>query len=153
MRATSLLSIIGRINPAVWDAIVPHGPRFASRLEQVALNPQPLPPHEGLLVGAAEMAHTVARLAVEASVRGESTDFVREVIDDWCGTPWPRKWPWPWPGPRPDQGPQPDPWILDTARVVGAVVFTSVASGLGEGELQSTLLEGAERLAEVAAHG
>ncbi len=153
MRATSLLSIIGSINPAAWDAIIPHGPGVASRLEQVALNPQPLPPHDGLLVGAANMAHAVARLAVEASLRGESTDFVREVIDDWCGTPWPRKWPWPWPGPRPDEGPFPDPWVLDTARVVGAVVFTSVASRLAEGELQSTLLEGAERLADVAVRG
>jgi hypothetical protein len=151
MSSYSLLALVARIHPAVWDAIDPRGPRFSSGLDAVALNPQPLPPRERFLVGAAEMAHDVGRLAVEANLKGETTDFVYELVDDWCGTPWPRKWPSPWPGPRQEEGPFPDPWIVDEARVVGAVVFASVASRLPEGDLRSAFAQGAERLSEVAA--
>ena len=154
MRVTSLLSIIGGIRPEAWDAIIPHGPVLRSPLERVALNPQPLPPKEAFLVSAADLANEITRIAVELDVRGESpVGFVNELIEDWCGTPWPRKWPWPWPGPRPDQGPQPDPWDVAAARVVGAIVLANVGSRLGEGELSGALLAGAERLAEVATEG
>ena len=161
----SLLAIIGRIHPEVWDLIW-QGPlarssspqvRFVSALDRVALNPQPLPPREALLAGAAEMAHEIAGLAVASEAQGTSSAaFVSEVIDDWCGTPWPRKWPWPWPGPRPGtegEGPQPDPWDVRTARVVGAVIFASVASRLSSGDLTTAFAEGAERLAEAALAG
>src|SRR5512144_1539442 len=93
------------------------------------------------------MAHAVASLAVEADVRGEQSRFVSELIDDWCGTPWPKKWPWPWPGPH--GAPDPEPWI-ETGRAIGAIVFASVGARLGEGELATALLEGAERLAEAS---
>jgi hypothetical protein len=93
------------------------------------------------------MAHSVANLAVEADVRGEQSRFVSELIDDWCGTPWPKKWPWPWPGPH--GAPDPEPWI-ETGRAIGAIVFASVGARLGEGELSAALLEGAERLAEAS---
>ena len=101
------------------------------------------------MVGAAEMAHSVVRMAVESEVRGESAvAFVREFVDDWCGTPWPHRWPWPWPWPGP--GPDPDPWIVQTGRVVGAIVFASVGSRLAEGELRAAFLKGAEQLVETA---
>jgi hypothetical protein len=149
MNTTAFLAIIGRIPPQAWDAIIPHGARVSVRnpAELVALNPQPLPPREAYLVAAAEMAHSVASLAVEADVRGEQSGFVSEFIDDWCGTPWPKKWPWPWPGPG--EGPDPEPWI-ETGRAIGAIVFASVGARLGEGELGTALLEGAEQLAEAS---
>jgi len=152
MAHLKLLTLIGQIRQQAWDAIIPHGPRTRAandRLARVALNPQPLPPREAFLVGAGEMAAEIARLAIEADVRGEGggARIVYETIDDWCGTPWPHKWPLPWPGPDPD----PHPWDVALARVVGAVVFASIGSRLGEGELQSAFLEGAERLAVTAA--
>src|SRR5262249_39394183 len=68
--------------------------------------------HLGASGGTAEMAHEVVRLAVASEAQGGSSSaFVSEIIEDWCGTPWPRKWPWP--GPRPDteaEGPSPEPW-------------------------------------------
>jgi hypothetical protein len=152
----NLLSIIGTIHPELWDAIIPHGPRVrvVSGFERVALNPQPLPPRETLLAGAAEMAHEVARLAVASEAQGgSSSGLVSEVIDDWCGTPWPRKWPWPWPGPRPEtdiEGPHPEPWEVRTARVIGAIIFASVASRLSSGDLRSAFADGADRLVEAA---
>jgi hypothetical protein len=152
MKAMSLLSIISRINPQAWDYIVPQGPfpqeRWgASRAERVSLNPQPIPPGVAFVVGAAEMAHSVVRMAVESEVRGESAvAFVSEFVDDWCGTPWPRRWPWPGPGTDPD----PHPWMVQTGRVVGAIVFASMGSRLAEGELSAAFLKGAEQLAETA---
>jgi|GEM_PF-1609696 hypothetical protein len=150
MRAMSLLSIIGNINPQAWDYIVPQGPfpqegRSASLAEQVALNPQPLPPGEAFVIGAAEMAHSIARMAIESEIRGESSiAVVSGFVDDWCGTPWPHRWP------RPGPDPSPDPWLVQTGRVVGAIVFASVGSRLGDGELSKAFLDGAERLAEAA---
>jgi hypothetical protein len=149
VRQFGLLSIIATIHPEIWDAIIPHGPRA---LDRAALNPQPLPPQETLLAGAAEMAHEVVRLAVAAEAQGGSSSaFVREIIDDWCGTPWPGKWPWPSPRPGNDgEGPSPEPWDVQTARVVGAVVFASVASRLASGDLRTTFADGADRLAKAA---
>ena len=149
MKASAFLTVIGRIPPEAWDAIVPHGHRVSIRnvADLVSLNPQPLPPRASYLVAAAEMAHSVAGLAVAADVRGEQSRFVSEFIDDWCGTPWPKKWPWPWPGPH--GAPDPEPWV-ETGRAIGAIVFASVGARLGEGELSAALIEGAERLAEAS---
>jgi hypothetical protein len=153
----TLLSIIARIHPAIWDAIIPHGHRAgavgASRVDRVALNPQPLPPRETFLLGAAEMAHDIVKTALEIEAHGESSfGFVSDVIDDWCGTPWPRKWPVPWPGP----GPQPDPWDamdVQAARVIGAIIFSSVAMRLPDEKFSAVFADGAERLTEAALGG
>lgn len=158
MKHYALLSLIARIHPAVWDLIDLQGPLVRERLSAVALNPQPLPPApqpDKFLLEAGIMATRFTRLAVEADVRGEaSSPFLRELVDDWCTTPWPRKWPWPWPGPREEEGTHPEqPWQINAARLVGAVVLASYASRLGEGELSGTLAEGAERLAETALGG
>src|SRR6516165_1555598 len=100
------------------------------------------------------MANEVVRLAVESEAQGASSSaFVSEIINDWCGTPWPRKWPWPGPGPRPGTeagGPVPEPWDVRTARVVGAVIFASAASRLSSSDLRTAFADGADRLAEAA---
>jgi hypothetical protein len=150
MRAHSLLTIVAAIPPEAWDAIIPHGPVIRSRVDFVALNPQPLPPKDNFAVSAAMMATDLVRIAVEADVRGEPTAFVKEFVDDWCGTPWPRKWPWPWPGPRPEEGPRPEPWDVQVGRVVGAAVLASAGSRLGQTELAKAFLDGAESLAQTA---
>lgn len=152
-RTAELLSIIARAHPAIYDVIGDvRGPLVSGRWDLVALNPQPLPPSpDPFLVGAATMVNNIVRIAVEAGVRGESSaGWVAELVEDWCGTPWPRKWPWPWPGPRPDEGPFPEPWKIQAARVIGAIAFASAGTRLAEGELSAALLDGAERLAEAA---
>ena len=68
--------------------------------------------------------------------------------DDGCGTAWPPKWPGPWAGHGP--GEPPGRLVGDMGRVVGAIVFTSVGSRLGEGDLATAFLKGAEALAETA---
>ena len=151
MRIIDLLASIGRLPPQALDAIIPQWDGGHTRLETVALNPQPLPPAEAFIVGAARMAHDVARAAIKAQVGGHSSEkFVSELIDDWCGTPWPRKWPWPWPGPRSEEGPHPEPWVVDLARISGAIVFANYGTRLGKGALGDVFMAGAERLAEAA---
>ena len=102
--------------------------------------------HLGASGGTAEMAREVVRLAVASEAQGGSSSaFVSEIIEDWCGTPWPRKWPWP--GARPDteaEGPSPEPWGVQTARVIGAVIFASAASRLSSGDLRTAFADGAD---------
>ncbi|HEX9940643.1 MAG TPA: hypothetical protein VGG03_01405 [Thermoanaerobaculia bacterium] len=78
-----LLAIIGRRLPAIYD-VIPRGPlaRF-SRFSEVALNPQPLPPHELGAAIAAEFVHT----AWLADRFGLDLGRAFEDLDDWCPTP------------------------------------------------------------------
>ena len=155
-----LLAVLGRINPAVWDVIIPHGPvlsrspalRLFSRGTEVALNPQPLPPKESFLFASAEVAHDIAFAAVSAQAAGSDAvaRIVGEAIDDWCGTrprpiPWPHPWPFPWP---PEPEPNPD-WDVAASRVVGALSLASVASRLQDGPARDALSKGAEQLLDV----
>jgi hypothetical protein len=154
MNTVSLLSMVARIHPEAWDAVIPRWQGRLTRGDLVSLNPQPLPPGpppDTVLLEAAAMSHELVRFAVEADIRGENAmDRVYAMVDDWCGTPWPGKWPWPWPDPRDAGGPHPDPWQVDRARLVGAIVFASAASRLADGEVKSALAGAAERLAEAA---
>ena len=140
-----LLAVLGRINPAVWDAIIPHGPVGPQR---VALNPQPLPPKEALLRASAEVAHDIASAAVfTEAAGGEPARLVSQAIDDWCGTrprpfPWPHPFPFPWP---PEPEPHPD-WDIGASRVVGALALAQVASRMEDGAARDALAKGAEQL-------
>jgi hypothetical protein len=159
-----LLAVLGRINPAVWDAIIPHGPLVArgsavrsfSRGAEVALNPQPLPPEELFLRASAAVAHDIAFAAVSAQAAGSDAAgrIVGEAIDDWCGTrprpfPWPHPWPFPWP---PEPEPRPD-WDVAASRVVGALSLASVASRLQDGPARDALAKGAEQLLDAGLEG
>ncbi len=101
-----LLTIIGRRFPAIYD-VIPRGP--LSRFSEVALNPQPLPPHE---LGAAIAAEFI-RTTWLADRFGLDSGLAFNDLDDWCPTvpkrlkrpPW---WP-PIPEPEP---PHPD-WLID----------------------------------------
>ena len=108
-KTTQLLSVLARINPAIFDVIFPHGPvlaqAFASRLSEAALNPQPLPPEpppERLQRVSALVAHNIAFAAIAAEAAGQDggVHIINSAIDDWCGNgrpPIPIPWPGPWP--------------------------------------------------------
>ncbi|SHW55054.1 Uncharacterised protein [Mycobacteroides abscessus subsp. abscessus] len=122
-----------------------------------ALQPQPLPPVEQFEVAAAVMAHEFTRLAIEANITGSGgREVIEEMIDDWCGTPWPLKWPLPKPPigpvphPRPNERPVPDPWVTQTGRMIGALVLSDIGSRLGQGDLREAMLAGAIRLSQAA---
>ncbi|RRI03876.1 hypothetical protein EH240_09235 [Mesorhizobium tamadayense] len=100
-----LLAIIGKRIPAIFD-VIPRGPQ--GRLAQIALNPQPLPPHE---LGAA-VADEFVRYAWVAERGGLDMKALLNDLDDWCPTrPKIPKLP-PWWGPFPEPEPRPD-WFVD----------------------------------------
>lgn len=152
-----LLALLGRIDPAVWDFIIPHGPvqgalsGAVSRSSEVELNPQPLPPKEALLFASATVAQDIAFAAVAAEAAGTdaAARIVERAVDDWCGTgrprlpiPWPGPWPFPWP-PEPEPHPE---WDIGASQVVGALSLASVASRMADGEARDALSKGAEQL-------
>lgn len=156
MRSSALLSVIGGIHPQVWDAVVPHH-HYRNSLDLAALNPQPLPPgppDHAFLVGAADLAHHMARTAVERNAAGRlELELLQEWVEDWCGNGWPFKWPIPWPGPRRGEGPLPDPWVVTAGQIVAATVLASTAARLPANDLSEVLNGLADRLADAALAG
>jgi len=163
MDLVRFLAVIGRINPAIWDAIIPMGPKYAfsasraSIASEVELNPQPIPPGHELLFASAEVAHEIANAAIAADAAGTEAAgrIVSTAIDDWCGTPhghrpipWPGPWPFPWLSNDGVRDPDPHPWDVAASRVVGALTFAAVAAQLEEGEAREALGAGAEQLLE-----
>lgn len=145
-----MLSLLGRIRPEIFDVFPPHGHRahLLSRFESVALNPQPLPPR--WMLAASDLAGYIAGAVLESELRGEGEPgWVAEVVDDWCGTGWPRRLPIPLPGPR-GEGPQPEPWDVAAAQVTAAVAFASLAARLAPSGAQETFARLAESLAEAS---
>jgi len=124
-----LLAIIGRRFPAIYD-VIPRGPQ--GRLAEVALNPQPLPPHELGAAIAAEFVHT----AWLADRFGLDLGLAFKDLDDWCPTgPRPKiKLP-PWWPPVPEPEPHPE-WLIDFhlgfAARLAAVSSGSEGTRLGE---------------------
>lgn len=163
MRATSLLAILARIRPEIWeiwDIIHGGGPLHsfaaASRLSEVALNPQPLPPRasERLQIASALVARDIALAAVaaEAVGNGGGARMITSAIDDWCGNGRPPI-PIPWPGPWPFAFALDDaPKELDvaTSRLVGAFTFAGIASRMGTGPVREALSAGADRLMDAS---
>lgn len=99
------LTIIGKRWPAIYD-LIPRGP--LSRLSEVALNPQPLPPHE---LGAAIAAEFIRNIWL-ADRNGFDIGLAFNDLDDWCPTvPKGLKLP-PWWPPVPVPEPHPE-WFVD----------------------------------------
>lgn len=107
MPSPSLFELIARRFPQIWDVIGGGG-----RFDEVALNPQPLPPVETFIAALGEAV--IARLEILGEVvRGTSgtnqtgergiiivSGFVNRLVDDWCGTGFRPHWPFPGPQPR-----------------------------------------------------
>jgi len=160
-KATQLLSVLARINPAIFDVIFPHGPVlsnvFASRISEVTLNPQPLPPEppsDRLQRASALIAHNIAFAAIAAEAAGQDggVRMINNAIDDWCGNGRPPI-PIPWPGPWPFAfalDVVPKEFDVATSRLVGALSFAAVASRMGPGKVQEALSVGADKLMEAS---
>lgn len=134
-----LLSIIVKVPPEAWDAIVPMGPlreRFATervgaQLDKFALNPRTV----SSAVMGARLVH--AMFASNPPTKAGMSAFV-EDLDNWCGTGYPRWWVKPPRGPRFDV----------TEFFLGAGLATlALAAGFEHNpELQTELGERGERL-------
>jgi len=160
-KTTQLLSVLARINPAIFDVIFPHGPvlaqAFASRLSEAALNPQPLPPEpppERLQRVSALVAHNIAFAAIAAEAAGQDggVHIINSAIDDWCGNgrpPIPIPWPGPWPFAFALDA-VPEDLDVETSRLVGALSFAAVAQRMGPGKVREALSVGADKLMEAS---
>jgi hypothetical protein len=136
-------------HPEISDAIG-GGPSFG---DEVALNPQPLPPRYAFLVSVAQALTSRVELLQEiadATAReGEQQDiiivggYVSRFVDDFCGTGFRLRYPFP--GPRPH-------WF--TARldgidmVVMAAQFEQAAKESFSPDLRRNLADVSTRLAE-----
>jgi hypothetical protein len=99
--ATSILAA----HPEIWDAIG-GGPRFG---EEVALNPQPLPPRYALLVSIAlavasraqlfqEIADATSRESEQRGIVGAG-GYIAKFADELCGPAFRLRYPFPGPHP------------------------------------------------------
>jgi hypothetical protein len=131
-----LLAIIGKRIPAIYD-VIPHGPQW--RLAQIALNPQPLPPHE---LGAA-IANEFVRYAWGAERGGLDMKALLSDLDDWCPTrpKLPKLPPW-WP-PIPEPEPHPE-WFVDYHLGFAARLSVIAAESAGT-RLDKTLNQAIDR--------
>ncbi|HEY8034320.1 MAG TPA: hypothetical protein VIF37_01880 [Methylobacter sp.] len=143
-----VLSSILAKHPELWDAVGGH-----SSGEEVALNPQPLPPRFAFLVALAQTVISRAELFQEIADavprEGEQqgiiivSEYIARFIDD-CGTGFKPKWPFPGP---------PPPWFAHEFDgidlVVMATQFEQAAKETFSRDLRQNLANASVKLAEV----
>jgi hypothetical protein len=141
-------SIFAR-HPEIFD-VIGGGHSFG---DEVALNPQPLPPRTAFLLSAARTVASRAELFQEMAdaTRREGEQhgiiivggYTRRFSDDWCGTQFRLKWPFP--GPRPH-------WYTDelhgTDLLVLASQFAQLAKEAFSPDLRQNLADAAAKFAE-----
>jgi hypothetical protein len=141
-------SILAR-HPEIWDAIG-GGHNFG---DEVALNPQPLPPRFAFLVSVAQTVTSRAELLQEladATTReGEQqgiiivSGYTSRFSEDWCGNGFRLKWPFP--GPRPG-------WFTSELDgidlVVMATQFEQAAKESFSPDLRQTLADASAKFVE-----
>lgn len=162
-QTTQLLRVLARLHPGLWDIINSHGPvigvrmhdHVTDRFDEVALNPQPLPPKVQLRLAVQRTARAIADATIAAQVTGRAPDeILQEVGDDWCPTPPDRKIPWPrrWPEPWPPGEPYPiDPELVGPAvQAEAAIVFQSYGSSIADEGLSTAFTQLADRLFDAA---
>ena len=97
--STMFLYLIGKINPQAWDAIIPHGPKVSSAAREymVAMALKGFSAELNNRAVSGRLASIQKKLVESAGPR-----LVADYgDDDWCGTPWPRRFPFPFPMPDP----------------------------------------------------
>jgi hypothetical protein len=136
-------------HPEIWDVI--GGGR--SYGEEVALNPQPLPPRFAFLVSLAQTVISRAELLQEIADatrrEGEQqgiiivSGYITRFVDDICGNDFRFKWPFPWPRPN---------WLVKEVSgidlVVMATQFDQAANETFNQELRQNLANASAQLVE-----
>jgi hypothetical protein len=141
---------IFRKHPEIFDAIG-GGHSFG---DEVALNPQPLPPRAAFLIAAAQAAIRRAELLQEIASATSNDGSQQGIIivggytsrfsDDWCGTGF--KLRWPFPGPRPH-------WFPNKLNAIDLIVvatqFEQAAKETFSQELRQHLAKTSAKFTEV----
>jgi hypothetical protein len=141
---------IFRKHPEIFDALG-GGPSFG---DEVALNPQPLPPRAAFLIAAAQAVIRRAELLQEIASATSNDGSQQGIIivggytsrfsDDWCGTGF--KLRWPFPGPRPH-------WFPNKLNAIDLIVvatqFEQAAKETFSQELRQHLAKTSAKFTEV----
>jgi hypothetical protein len=141
---------IFRKHPEIFDAIG-GGHSFG---DEVALNPQPLPPRAAFLIAAAQAVIRRAELLQEIADATSHDGSQQGIIivggytsrfsDDWCGTGF--KLRWPFPGPRPH-------WFPNKLNAIDLIVvatqFEQAAKETFSHELRQHLAKTSAKFTEV----
>ncbi|MGZ8224081.1 MAG: hypothetical protein ACXW0H_03245, partial [Methylobacter sp.] len=141
-------SLLAR-HPEIWD-VIGGGHSFS---DEVALNPQPLPPRFAFLIAVAQAVISRAELLQEIgdATRREGeqqgiiivSGYTRRFVDDFCGTGFRLKYPFP--GPRP-------PWFANELEgidlMVMATQFEQAAKETFSPDLRQNLADASAKLAE-----
>jgi hypothetical protein len=136
--------------PAVWD-ILGGSPRWG---DEVALNPQPLPPRQAFLGALADTVLSRALLLQDVARTTQSDGpndataapgrYIGQFVDDICGNDF--RFRWPFPGPRPN-------WFVEAIGVMNqlhlASWFAQATQDTVDTRLHHTLQRAARRLTEV----
>lgn len=162
-QSVALLRLLARLDPRLEEVVHPHLPLVrellavrGTRVDQVELNPQPLPPRELVRVAAVEAARAAAEAAIAARLAGRDPgEVLAQVTDDWCGTapgsiPWPRLWPHPWPPGDPYPIREEIDRVAQASQAYAAVVFGAYAEGIADEGLAAAFAGMAERLERAA---
>ncbi|WP_369171544.1 hypothetical protein AB5J49_28000 [Streptomyces sp. R28] len=160
-----VMEMLAHFDPRLWELIDPDVPPhpiqddglglgFRSAAGDGArLNPQPLPPRNGLWHAVRDMSVSVAEATIAASLAGRKPgDIVKEVGDDICPeppkVPWPKKWPMPV---QLRQQLVVDPQRVSPAiQATAALVFQSYAQRTTDKSLSTAFTDLADRLLERA---
>jgi hypothetical protein len=159
----SFVRLLARLDPRLEDALHPHLPLVRDAIgsgvrfgDEVALNPQPLPPREILRLSTVQTARSAAEAAIAARLAGRDPgEVLDQVAEDWCGTPhgripWPRHWPHPWPPGDPSPFTEEIDSVAQSTQAHAALVFGTYAAGTADEELAARFRRLADRLEEAA---
>jgi hypothetical protein len=163
MVRSNLLRLLAQLDPRLWELVHPNVPALheavyagVRRGDEVALNPQPLPPRELLRLETVAAARAVAGAVIAAQYAGrDPREVLQEVGEDWCPTrpgviPWPRHWPHPWPPGEPYPITGDIDRMAQAVQAQAAVVFAAFATGTADERLAESFGELADRLEEAA---
>jgi hypothetical protein len=169
--STDLLRLFAKLRPEIWE-VIGGGPQGwgISRLPQdpqpwrqrPATSPVPDPwrqgPHPepwrlGLQLSSVQLTQRIAETAALMATQGtDPRSFIKQVVDDWCGTkvpskPFPPKWPIPKWGNNPDGLANEDVALVFAA---ASASFASLAGDVEDENIRSALDEAADVTAEQA---
>lgn len=158
-----VLRMLAHFNPRLWPLVEPRVPPHPVREPvmgvraadggDLALNPQPLLPQDGLWDAVRDMSVSVAEATIAASMAGRKpAEILREVGDDICPeppkVPWPKRWPVPV---QLQQELVVDPQRVSPAvQATAALVFQSYAQRTTDKSLSTAFTDLADRLLERA---
>ncbi|MGO4377971.1 hypothetical protein [Pseudoduganella sp. RAF53_2] len=151
----TLIKIIARINPYIWEVVGggPLGKRV--QIAAIAADPEPSPWLQAQLAAVEIGQRQVDAASAIQTQNGDARPFLKAVLDDWCGTPYPHPhFPHNWSTglgePRP---PRPNELDAYTLPILGAIAMIRQSESIANESLSKALAEtGAAMIQRATTH-